>query len=292
MNGAKKAKPVRRLILQKILLCLCFFLYLQAPAQTQDIDERLFEWLESHSREELIGRLEKVRAQYPNSPIPLYLEAYLELDGNKAAMIYQKIAEQFPDSRYAEAAMMKLGEYFFITKSYQRARFWFDKLVKKFSKSKFEPIARFYSGVCSQILNDKKAAEKSFKKFLKKFPEHRFASAARKCLEMIKSGTGETEIPDEPIEAVIEPPKMTEKFTESIYTVQIGAFSKRENAIKLRERLSSLEYSIRIVPSVRKNVTLYLVRVGDFANKSDAENYGNFLKKKYNLPFRIVKKND
>ncbi|NOZ61098.1 MAG: tetratricopeptide repeat protein [Calditrichaeota bacterium] len=284
---------MKRFSLHQLLLIFLLFLFtLPLRAQNQDIDERLFEWVENNSREQLKQRLEKIRSQLPDSPIPLYLEAYLETDGEKAAAIYQKVAENFPDSHYAEAAMMKLGEYFFITKSYQRARFWFDKVVKKFSRSKYAPGASYFSAVCSRMLGDKKKAEKTFKKFIKKYPNHFFTKNAQRAVEQMRSGGKEPVISPEPIENIFQKPEAPPQSENRPFTVQVGAFRDQGNAFRIKEKLASLQYSVEIVPRIVSGRKLYLVRVGSFADKQQAENYGNFLQERFDLSFRVVKKND
>ncbi|OQX85641.1 hypothetical protein B6D60_07515 [candidate division KSB1 bacterium 4484_87] len=275
-----------------LLIFLIFFFALPLYAQKQDIDARLFEWLENNSREELAQRLEKVRVQLPNSPIPLYLEAYLELDGEKAATVYQKVAENFPESHYAEAAMMKLGQYFFIKKSYQRSRFWFDKVVKKFSKSKFIPVASYFSAVCSRILGDKKKAEKTFKKFIKKYPDHLFANDAQRALEQMRSGTDSLVVSPEPIEEVFQLPNTQNRPEDLPFTVQVGAFTDRRNAVRLQEKFSSLQYEVKIVPRIISGKRLFLVHVGAFASDRQAKQYGGFLQERFGVSFRVVKRND
>lgn len=279
--------------MKRSIFCISAALILAAvnlsSAQTHLIDEKLFAWIEQHGAEQLKQRLNRVRQQYHDSPIPLYLEGYLEIDAREAADIYQKIAAKFPKSRYAEAAMMKLGEYFFITKSYQRARYWFDKIADQFPDSDFLALAYFYSGICSKVLGDDKLAKRSLEKFLKKFPNHQFADFARKAIAR-PANQQVTATPAGSIEDALKGTKVEAPQNLEVYSVQIGAFSKRKNAIRLREKYDFLGEPIEIVPSSAGDKILYLVHIGKFSRRAEAENFANHLKKAYGLTFRIVKK--
>lgn len=273
----------------KFTIFFLFVLWGGCLSQTQLIDEKLFEWMNEHSRQELEQRLERIKSQYSNSPIPFYLEAYLTEDGERAAEIYQKIIHQFPKSRYSEAAMIKLGQFFFISKSYQRARYWFNKLVKDFPDSKYLALAYFYSGVSSKTLGDEKLAKETLEKFLKKFPDHQFAFYAQRIMS-IPLQENPSPASDEPLEDALKKSNITVPESKKIFSVQIGAFSERKNAIRLKEKYSFLNQPIKIVTNAFGNKILYLVHVGKFASRSEAENFANDLKTNYGLNFRIVEK--
>ncbi len=56
----------------------------------------------------------------------------------------------------------------------------------------------------------------------------------------------------------------------SRYVVQIGAFGTEANAAKLSQRASALGYEATVVPQVRGDATLYLVRVVRAGSPADA----------------------
>ena len=56
----------------------------------------------------------------------------------------------------------------------------------------------------------------------------------------------------------------------SRYVVQIGAFGSEANAAKLGQRASALGYEATVVPQVRGDATLYLVRVVRAGSPADA----------------------
>ena len=63
----------------------------------------------------------------------------------------------------------------------------------------------------------------------------------------------------------------------SRYVVQIGAFGSEANATKLRQRASALGYEATVVPQVRGDATLYLVRVIRAGSPADARTVSDSL---------------
>ena len=66
------------------------------------------------------GQIEGVKEQlpaliskYPNNPDILFLAGVLSMDGNKSYNIYKELLENFPDSKYAPDAAVKIGEYYY-----------------------------------------------------------------------------------------------------------------------------------------------------------------------------------
>ena len=102
--------------------------------------------------------------------------------------------------------------------------------------------------------------------------------AAKKLGIAGTTGTAYVEIrtvqpePPRPVQArKPEPVHTTHVDSQQMY-VQIGAFSNRENAERLRQNLSQLALaSIQIEPGKIQNRTVYRVRIGPLNNSSDAD---------------------
>jgi len=60
----------------------------------------------------------------------------------------------------------------------------------------------------------------------------------------------------------IAPIQNTTDFTKGVYSFQVGAFSSKEKAEKLREQLAQTHADVYISPKETSNDTLYRVRVG------------------------------
>jgi rare lipoprotein A len=91
--------------------------------------------------------------------------------------------------------------------------------------------------------------------------------AAGKALGMIGPGT----IPVH-VEVIEGGPNKIGSIRSSLdYTLQLGSFSRLENAQQLRDRLASSYADVSIVPLQAEEATYYRVRLGTFSNRNSAE---------------------
>lgn len=74
--------------------------------------------------------------------------------------------------------------------------------------------------------------------------------------------------------------KITEE-TKTAYRIQVGAFSRRENAETLAERFEKRGYSVIVVENQRQSSYLYIVRVGSYGNYSEAKQAYVNMKQRY-----------
>lgn len=74
------------------------------------------------------------------------------------------------------------------------------------------------------------------------------------------------------------------------FTVQIGAYSQRENALQQANRISALGYPVEVRERRQGKQELHLVWVGSFSTKEEAARYGDQLKGKIGGAFQIAKR--
>jgi len=89
-------------------------------------------------RNELIGLKEK----YPNNPSVMFLEGVLTENGQKAVVIYQKVVDEYPDSKYADAALYRIYSYYYALGLYESANEKLNKLITDYPKSPYIKIAK------------------------------------------------------------------------------------------------------------------------------------------------------
>ena len=80
----------------------------------------------------------------------------------------------------------------------------------------------------------------------------------------------------------------TDRLAEN-YTIQLAAFSSKENAEKLHKQLIEKSYNAYIEPSSNNGKTLYRVFVGPLLRKSRAEAIANALHKEFKLKGLVVR---
>ena len=89
-------------------------------------------------RNDLIGLKEK----YPNDPSVMFLEGVLTENGQKAVIIYQKVIDEYPDSKYADAALYRIYSYYYALGLYESATEKLNKLIADYPKSPYIKIAK------------------------------------------------------------------------------------------------------------------------------------------------------
>lgn len=274
----------------KRIIVFLILILTSAVVTAQDLEEKLLNWMEANSKEQLSARLVQIKKKYTNSPTPIFLEAFLENDGARSVSLYKSLTEKYPKSKLAENAMIKVGQYHFMTESYFSARKFFEKFIDKYPKSKFIPKAKYFSALCLLASDNPKKAEKALKKYVRQIKEEPYHSLAQKELDIL---TGQKEAGDISESYNLQPEPVQQKSTLSDngkYTIQVGAFSSQANAIRLKELMQEDTFQITIVPKIINNRKLYLVWVGSFTSQSAARSNGKNISERYGIKFRVVKK--
>ncbi|MBN1131280.1 MAG: SPOR domain-containing protein, partial [Chitinispirillaceae bacterium] len=77
---------------------------------------------------------------------------------------------------------------------------------------------------------------------------------------------------------------------DTSFTLQVGAFSSRERAMELRQKLIKTHKNVVCVPALVSEQTFYRVWVGDFASREEAERFGRDRFVRQGQSYRIVVK--
>ena len=212
----------------------------------------------------------ELSSKYPNDPGVLYLKAILTKDGDDAVIQYKNIIENYPDSKYSPDAALKIGEYFYSRGLYTQSanllknipvkypRFskmqrLTDLMINSFNAIGESDSAKYYGLIIQSMFPGLKAdIKKDDSKLLQVFDFNRKSK---------KSGP---------------------------YVVQIGAFSSRNNANRLKLQVSQLGHDVSINKVDSNGKTFYAVRVNRFKSKSKAEQIGKDIKTKLGVNFRVL----
>lgn len=93
--------------------------------------------------------------------------------------------------------------------------------------------------------------------------------AAAQSIGMIGPGTAPVRV-----EVIDSGPYKIRTIRESLdYTLQLGSFSKMENARQLRDRLAQSFAEVSVVPLPLKETTYYRVQIGTFSTRAAAEKH-------------------
>ena len=135
------------------------------------------------------------------------------------------------------------------------------------------PVAGFKLGECYEILGNRAKAEKAFRTVIHQFPRSLEAPKAREKIRYL----GNSRRPDGRREGgeVREAPQQA--VSEGIvrgtgFTLQLGSFSERENAIRLAEEIGPHINGVRVERAEHGGAVWHRVRIGVFQSREEAEN--------------------
>jgi tetratricopeptide (TPR) repeat protein len=89
-------------------------------------------------RNELIG----LREKHTDDPSVMFLDGVLTENGQKAVVIYQKVVDEYPDSKYADAALYRIYSYYYALGLYEAATEKLNKLIADYPNSPYIKIAK------------------------------------------------------------------------------------------------------------------------------------------------------
>ena len=193
-------------------------------------------------RNELIGLKEK----YFGDPSVMFLEGVLTENGQKAVVIYQKVVDEYPDSKYADAALYRIYSYYYALGLYESATEKLNKLIADYPKSPYIKIAKQ-----NQLpVNPEITQEEE---------------------------TDTTQQKNEDI-----------KGTDYKFTIQAGAFSKKENAESLQLKFENSGIFSDIKDKLVAGTTFHVVYVGKFITENDADSFLKTINDKFELSGRVI----
>ena len=222
------------------------------------------------------GQIEGVKEQlpsliskYPNNPDILFLAGVLSMDGNKSYNIYKELLENFPDSKYAPDAAVKIGEYYYSLGLYSQAGTQLSKIPR--IHSNYPDIERVAELMVSSF---KAIGEEDSAKYYSSIYKSMFPN-----LELDKF---------DDVNKFQDKVKKNERGVKRPYIIQVGAFGNISNAERMRLQISQIGYDVEISEVQINGRGLHAVRVVRYETKSEAEKVGRLVKKKLGIDYRVL----
>jgi cell division septation protein DedD len=124
------------------LILFSFLIFPFAVIHSQDVDIIPYlKQIESGNSADVIAQLPELKRKNPESPSIMFLEGVLTENGQQAIVIYQKIVDSYPDSRYADAALYRIYSYYYALGLYETAKEKLMQLQAKYPSSPYLKIA-------------------------------------------------------------------------------------------------------------------------------------------------------
>ena len=252
-------------------LFLYFFLISNFFGQNIDLYISL---IDEGKTEGVIETLPELISKHPNNPGVLYIKALMTEDGRTSIDIYNELIKKYPDTKYAPYAAMKIGEYFYARGLYTQA----SKLLKNIpiKYPRFADIQR----ATSLMIN-------SFNAIGEEDSARYYGLIIKSMFPKVDIGVDDFNEKNKPLAQVFD---FNKKRNVDLgpYVIQMGAFSTKENAKRLKLQINQLGHDVSINNVESKGKILYAVRVNRFKTKNRAEIIGRDIKSKIGVDYRVL----
>ena len=254
------------------MIKIVYLIFLLSISLGQNID-LYFSLIEQGKIDGVKENLPELISKYPKNPGVLYLKALLTQDGKSAIKQYKKLLKQYPNSKYAPDAAMKIGEYLYARGLYTQAATLLKNIPIKYPR--FIGIQR----ATNLMIN-------SFNAIGEADSARYYALIIKSMFPKIDTDISSLKKQNKPLAQVFDFNK--KKLDLGPYVIQIGAFGSRENARRLKLQVTQLGHDVTINNVESNGKTLYAVRVNRFKSKKQAENIGRDIKSKIGVEYRIL----
>jgi tetratricopeptide (TPR) repeat protein len=254
------------------MIRIVYLILLLSISLGQNID-LYFSLIEQGKIDGVKENLPELISKYPKNPGVLYLKALLTQDGKSAIKQYKKLLKQYPNSKYAPDAAMKIGEYLYARGLYTQAATLLKNIPIKYPR--FIGIQR----ATNLMVN-------SFNAIGEADSARYYALIIKSMFPNIDTNISSLKKQNKPLAQVFDFNK--KKLDLGPYVVQIGAFGNRENARRLKLQVTQLGHDVTINNVESNGKILYAVRVNRFKSKKQAEKIGKDIKSKIGVEYRIL----
>ena len=254
------------------MIKIVYLIFLLSISLGQNID-LYFSLIEQGKIDGVKENLPELISKYPKNPGVLYLKALLTQDGKSAIKQYKKLLKQYPNSKYAPDAAMKIGEYLYARGLYTQAATLLKNIPIKYSR--FIGIQR----ATNLMIN-------SFNAIGEADSARYYALIIKSMFPKVDTDISSLKKQNKPLAQVFDFNK--KKLDLGPYVIQIGAFGSRENARRLKLQVTQLGHDVSINNVESNGKILYAVRVNRFKSKKQAENIGKDIKSKIGVEYRIL----
>ena len=222
--------------------------------------------------EGVIEALNELNSKYPNNPDVLYLNALLEKNGEKSIEKYKFILKKYSQSRFSGDIKLKIGEYYYSKGLYTKSANMLKNLPLE------HPQIQNIENAISLALNSFSAiGEQDSLKYYSLIYKSMFAN--------IDFSIKENNLKNNKKINTIKNHRGSKPFI-----LQIGAFSNKQNATRLKLQVSQIGYDVNIKKINSNDKIFYAVRVVRFETKQLANQVGEEIKVKIGTDYRILYK--
>jgi hypothetical protein len=123
-----------------LIISLLLLLTINVAGQGIDISDYLKK-IESGKIEEVKEKLPLLKTKYPDDPSVLFLDGILTENGKTSISLFSTVVNNYPESRYADAAAFRIYSYYYALEMSHEADSWLKRLKKDYPSSPYIKIA-------------------------------------------------------------------------------------------------------------------------------------------------------
>ena len=226
--------------------------------------------LEKGNIKDVKETLPELISKFPNNAGVLYLKALLTVEGASSIKQYKNIIENYSESKYAANSAMKLGEYFYAKGLYTQSANLLKNIPHKYPR--FQDMQRLTDLMINSFFAIGEADSAKY-----------YGLLIQSMFPNIQTNTKEDDIR---LSQVFDFNKKIKNVGP--YVVQIGAFSSKKNAKRLKLQVSQLGHDVSINKVDSNGKTFFAVRINRYKSKVNAEQIGKDIKSKLGVNYRVL----
>ncbi|MBN1561000.1 SPOR domain-containing protein [candidate division KSB1 bacterium] len=252
---------------------ITLLLALLGPLLSTDI-KVLEDYFEQQRYDELKNALTSYAMSAPNDPSVLFFRGYFHQHADSAATYYRRVVYNFPNSKYADHALLRLGQLAYFNNDFAAARHHFSRLLRNFADSEWRDDAQYLYCQCIMAQGKVDSAKLFLKAFIQNVQRSPYVDAA--ILDLESLGGLPTEI--------LTPPEKS-PVAHSIQVASYKDFSDAKNALF---KLSRVFPHVEIGERTLGNTKYYNVLIGSFESREKAMKYAQLYIRPHLSEYKIV----
>ena len=255
------------------IACIVFLIALSGSQVSADI-KLLEAYFEQQRYEELEHALPSHIMSYPNDPSVLFFRGFFHHNPDSAATYYRRVVYDFPNSKYADYALLRLGQHCYFMNDFATARHHFSRLLRNFSDSEWHDDAQYLYCQCIIAQGKADSAKLFLKAFIQNVQRSPYVDAAILDLESL-GGL--------PLDTLTPPGKNPVE-----YSIQVASYKDFSDAKNTLLKLSRVFPHVEIGERTLGNTKFYSVLVGSFESKEKAIKYAELYIQPHLTEYKIV----
>lgn len=241
---------------------------------------RIFRWYEHNEFDRLEALLEDDQFLHRNGDDAVFLRTVFEKDGNEAVERFKGLIRSGSRSVDLPALIERVALHQYASGLYNTARSTFLYIADNYSRTPFGERGLYYAARCWQAIGRADSTRMVTDRLRRRYSRSPYIA----MLDIDLSSKERSRIDNSLAEK--------ESGLAEIYSVQAGAFSTDANARIQQQLMDDKGFQAEIYVKLVENREYYVVCVGRFATKLEAERRGEEIRRHFRIDFRVVDLNE